>query len=112
MTRISLAGDSPIYLPITFLGDNGFVYGLNVFPGEQSIHDNAWAAMQTESSAIVLIQRQILTQVAVAPLAAAVPPETVDKDVSKEQPAKSQDDAPPSSEEMDEISNVEQDKDS
>jgi len=60
MTRIKFGGLAPFYVPIEFLRDDGsqVVYGWNLFPGEQSIDDAAWAALGAHPMGIELVQAQ------------------------------------------------------
>ena len=74
MTKINFTGTSPVYFPVSFQGRSGVVYGLNVFPGEQSIEDDAWAEMQKDSLALSHIQGGTLALA--LPEAVEVPEET------------------------------------
>jgi hypothetical protein len=74
MTKINFTGATPVYLPVSFRGHSGLVYGLNVFPGEQSVEDDAWAEMQKDSLAFSYIQAGSLSLALQEPV--EVPEET------------------------------------
>ena len=74
MTKINFTGATPVYLPVSFQGPWGLVYGLNVFPGEQWVEDDAWAEMQKDSLTLSHIQSGSLSLVLPEPV--EVPEET------------------------------------
>ena len=63
MTRIRSDIGAVVYLPITYEGPQGIVYGHNLFPGEQSIEDSAWESMQRDGASLRYVQDGLISLV-------------------------------------------------